>query len=37
MIGEGEGRRKREVAAKMLVNHTATKRKVAVVRVMWWW
>ena len=35
-VEEGEGRRKRVVAAKLLTAHTPTRRMVAVVRVMWW-
>ena len=36
-VEEGEGRRKREVAAKLLTIHTPMRRMVEVVRVMWWW
>ena len=36
-VEEAEGRRKRQVAAKLLTTHTPTRRMVAVVRVMWWW
>ena len=35
-VEEGVGRRKNEVATELLTTHTPIRRRVAVVRVMWW-